>query len=176
MRINYFGTVKLIMAVLPHMRSRRCGHIVNVSSMGVQTAPPRFSAYVASKAALDAFTRCVASETIGDNVTFTTIFMPLVKTPMTDPTKIYRSFPMITPQEAADLICLAIRKKPKRISTKLGTFAEVTYSLMPKIVDQIMHIAYNVFPESASSGRQVESEKASPEAVALAHLLRGVHW
>ena len=79
-QLNYLGTIKLIMGVLPHMREKKAGHIVNVSSIGVQTNPPRFSAYVASKAALDAFTRVVSSETIGDNVTFTTIHMPLVRT------------------------------------------------------------------------------------------------
>ena len=108
-KLNYLGTIKLILALLPHMKEQRFGHIVNVSSIGVQTNPPRFSAYVASKAALDAFTRVVSSETIGDNITFTTIHMPLVRTPMIAPTKIYDSFPTISPDEAADLICEAIR-------------------------------------------------------------------
>ena len=108
-QLNYLGTIKLIIGVLPHMREKKAGHIVNVSSIGVQTNPPRFSAYVASKAALDAFTRVVSSETIGDNVTFTTIHMPLVRTPMIAPTKIYDSFPTISPEEAADLVCEAIR-------------------------------------------------------------------
>ena len=96
-RLNYLGTVKLILALLPHMREQKSGHIVNVSSIGVQTNPPRFSAYVASKSALDAFTRVASSETIGDNVTFTTIHMPLVRTPMIAPTKMYDSFPTISP-------------------------------------------------------------------------------
>ena len=126
-----FGTKEAAKRMLP----RRSGHIVNVSSIGVQTNPPRFSAYVASKAALDAFTRVVSSETIGDNVTFTTIHMPLVRTPMIAPTKIYDSFPTISPDEAADLICEAIRAKPKHINTKLGTFGEVLYAIAPKAVD-----------------------------------------
>ncbi|MET0686698.1 MAG: SDR family oxidoreductase, partial [Solirubrobacteraceae bacterium] len=112
-KLNYLGTIKLILGLLPHMREKRSGHIVNVSSIGVQTNPPRFSAYVASKSALDAFTRVVSSETIGDNVTFTTIHMPLVRTAMIAPTKMYDSFPTISPEEAADLICEAIRAKPK---------------------------------------------------------------
>src|SRR5207253_3539425 len=127
------------------------GHVVNVSSIGVQTNPPRFSAYVASKAALDAFTRIVATETVGDNVTFTTVHMPLVRTPMIAPTKIYDSFPTITPDEAADMVCEAIRAKPKQINTRLGTFGEVSYALMPKAVDQILHMAYKVFPASAAA-------------------------
>jgi NAD(P)-dependent dehydrogenase (short-subunit alcohol dehydrogenase family) len=175
--LNYLSPVKLMLGLLPHMAERRSGHIVNVSSIGVQTNPPRFSAYVASKSALDAFTRVVSSETIGDNVTFTTIHMPLVRTPMIAPTKIYDSFPTISPDEAADLICEAIRTKPKQINTRLGTFGEVAYALAPKAVDQILHMAYKVFPESAAaSGKKDPSEKASGEATALAYLMRGVHW
>ncbi|MGH2949799.1 MAG: SDR family oxidoreductase [Solirubrobacteraceae bacterium] len=175
--LNYLGPVKLMLGLLPHMRERRSGHIVNISSIGAQTNPPRFSAYVASKAALDAWTRVVSSETIGDDVTFTTIHMPLVKTAMIAPTKIYDSFPTITPDQAADLICEAIRAKPKQINTRLGTFGEVAYALAPKAVDQILHMAYKVFPESAAaSGKKDPSEKASGEATALAYLMRGVHW
>lgn len=154
-QLNYLGTVKLIMGLLPGMRERKRGHIVNVSSIGVQTGPPRFSAYVASKAALDAFTRIVGSETIGDQVTFTTIHMPLVRTPMIAPTKIYDSFPTISPEEAADLICEAIRSKPKNINTRLGTFGEVAYALAPKAVDQLMFAAYKVFPDSAASKGEI---------------------
>jgi len=176
-RLNYLGTIRLVLGVLPHMREKRSGHIVNVSSIGAQTNPPRFSAYVASKAALDAFTRVASSETIGDNVTFTTIHMPLVRTPMIAPTKMYDSFPTISPDEAADLICEAIRAKPKQINTKLGTFGEVAYAIAPKAVDQILHMAYKVFPESsAAKGDAGPAERASGEATALAYLMRGVHW
>ncbi len=178
--LNYLSPVKLMLALLPHMRDQGGGHIVNVSSIGVQTNPPRFSAYVGSKAALDAFTRVVSSETIGDNVTFTTIHMPLVRTPMIAPTKMYDSFPTISPEEAADLVCEAIRAKPKQINTKLGTFGEVAYALAPKAVDQILHLAYRVFPESTAAkgakGDKAENEKASGEATVLAHLMKGVHW
>jgi len=177
MRLNYFGAIKLIMGVAPHMRERGFGHIVNISSIGVQTSPPRFSAYVASKAALDAWTRVVASEVVGDGITFTTIHMPLVRTPMIAPTKIYDSFPTISPDEAADLICEAIRAKPKSINTRLGTFGEVAYALAPKAVDQILHMAYKVFPDSAAArGEKDPDEKASMEQVAMANLMKGVHW
>jgi len=176
-KLNYLSAVKLMLGLLPHMAERGSGHIVNVSSIGVQTNPPRFSAYVASKSALDAWTRVVSSEYIGDNVTFTTIHMPLVRTPMIAPTKIYDSFPTISPDEAADLICEAIRAKPKQINTRLGTFGEVAYALAPKAVDQILHMAYKVFPESAAAkGEKDPAEKASGEATALAYLMRGVHW
>jgi NAD(P)-dependent dehydrogenase (short-subunit alcohol dehydrogenase family) len=177
MRLNYFGAIKLIMGLAPHMKERGFGHIVNISSIGVQTSPPRFSAYVASKAALDAWTRVVASEVVGDGITFTTIHMPLVRTPMIAPTKIYDSFPTISPDEAADLICEAIRARPKSINTRLGTFGEVAYALAPKAVDQILHMAYKVFPDSAAArGEKDPDEKASMEQVAMANLMKGVHW
>jgi NAD(P)-dependent dehydrogenase (short-subunit alcohol dehydrogenase family) len=177
MQLNYFGTIKLVMGLLPHMQGRGSGHVVNVSSIGVQTSPPRFSAYVASKAALDAWTRVVSSEVVGFGVTFTTIHMPLVRTPMIAPTKIYDSFPTITPDEAADMVCEALRSKPKQINTRLGTFGEVAYALAPKAVDQILHMAYKVFPDSAAAKGQADpSEKASMEQIAMANLMKGVHW
>ncbi|UGS35170.1 SDR family oxidoreductase [Capillimicrobium parvum] len=177
MQLNYFGAIKMVMCLLPHMRGRRFGHVVNVSSIGAQTNPPRFSAYVASKAALDAWTRVVSSEVIGDNVTFTTIHMPLVRTKMIAPTKMYDAFPTITPDEAGDLVCEAIRSKPKTINTRLGTFGEVAYALAPKAVDQILHTAYKVFPDSAAAkGEKDPNEKASVEQIAMANLMRGVHW
>jgi thioester reductase-like protein len=177
MQLNYFGAVKLIIGLLPQMRARGFGHIVNISSIGVQTNPPRFSAYVASKAALDAFTRVVASEVIGDGVTFTTIHMPLVRTPMIAPTKLYDAFPTITPEEAADMICEAMRTRPKHMGTTLGTTGEVLYALAPGVVDRILHLAYRVFPDSAASRGETETgERASLEQLAMANLMRGVHW
>jgi thioester reductase-like protein len=177
MQLNYFGAIRLILGVLPDMRARGQGHIVNISSIGVQTNPPRFSAYVASKAALDAFTRVVASETIGDGVTFTTIHMPLVRTPMIAPTKMYDAFPAISPDQAADMICEALRTRPKHMGTRLGTVGEVLYALSPKAVDRILHLAYRVFPDSAvARGEVATEERASFEQIAMATLTRGVHW
>jgi NAD(P)-dependent dehydrogenase (short-subunit alcohol dehydrogenase family) len=177
MQLNYFGAVKLIIGLLPTMRERGFGHIVNISSIGVQTNPPRFSAYVASKAALDAFTRVVASEVIGDGVTFTTIHMPLVRTPMIAPTKMYDAFPAISPEEAALMICEALRTRPKHMGTRLGTFGEIAYALSPTAVDRILHLAYRVFPDSAASkGQKNVEERASFEQIAMATLTRGVHW
>jgi thioester reductase-like protein len=178
MQLNYFGAIKLIIGLLPRMRERGFGHVVNVSSIGVQTNPPRFSAYVASKAALDAFTRVVASEVIGDGVTFTTIHMPLVRTPMIAPTKMYDAFPAISPDEAADMICEAMRSRPKHMGTRLGTFGEIAYTLSPSAVDRLLHLAYRVFPDSAASKGQKEpvEEHVSFEQIAMATLTRGVHW
>ena len=151
MQLNYLGSVRLILKLLPTMRARKSGHIINVSSIGVQTNPPRFSAYVASKSALDAFSRSIASEIIDDNVQITTINMPLVRTPMIGPTKIYDRFPTLTPEQAADLICDAIIHKPKRIATPVGTLGQILYAINPKSVDYILNTAYHLFPDSSAA-------------------------
>jgi NAD(P)-dependent dehydrogenase (short-subunit alcohol dehydrogenase family) len=181
MQLNYFGAVKLILMLLPVMRERKSGQIINVSSIGVQTNTPRFSAYVASKAALDAFSRCIASEIVDENVHITAIYMPLVRTPMIAPTKMYQRFPTITPDEAADMICEAIVHKPKRIATPLGTLGQVLYAINPKSMDYILNSAYKLFPDSrAARGEEVRAptkeEEASSQQVAFAYLMRGVHW
>jgi short-subunit dehydrogenase len=192
MQLNYFGALRLILSFMPGMRERKSGHIINVSSIGVQTNTPRFSAYVASKAALDAFSRCVAPEVIGDGVHITTIYMPLVRTPMIAPTNIYDAFPTLTPEEAAQMIADAIIDKPKRLATRLGTFGQVLYAVSPKVVDQVMNTAYNIFPDSkAAKGEKKPSgegdlkdgerpekkdSEMSTEAIAMAYLMRGVHF
>ncbi len=180
MQLNYFGALKLIMKLLPVMRKSKFGHIINISSIGVQTNTPRFSAYVASKAALDAFSRCIGSEVIDDNVHITTIHMPLVRTPMIAPTKMYDAFPTISSEEAAEMITDAIIRRPKKVATKLGTFGEVLYSLAPKASDAILHQGYKLFPDSkAAKGdadKAAKDEDVSTEGVAFAYLMRGVHW
>ena len=189
MQLNYFGSLKLIMSLLPEMRKRskgrKGGHIINVSSIGVQTNTPRFSAYVASKAALDAWSRCAASEMVDDGVSITTIHMPLVRTPMIAPTKMYDAFPTITPEEAADMICDAMIRKPKKVATRLGNFGELLYNLSPKASDAILNTAFKLFPESkaAKAGEKkkvgekpAKDEELSTEGVAFAYLMRGVHW
>ena len=181
MQLNYFGAVRLILTLLPVMRQhspdgRSGGHIINISSIGVQTNTPRFSAYVASKAALDAFSRCIASEVIDDGVHLTTIHMPLVRTPMIAPTKIYDRFPTITPIEAADMICRAMIRKPKKVGTTLGNIGELAYQIAPRGVDVVLNYGYKMFPDSKAAKGGGPVEEPSSESVAFAHILRGVHW
>jgi NAD(P)-dependent dehydrogenase (short-subunit alcohol dehydrogenase family) len=179
MQVNYFGAVRLILALLPSMRARKSGHIVNVSSIGTQTNPPRFSAYVASKAALDAFGRVIASEVFDDGVHITTIHMPLVRTPMIAPTRMYDVFPAISPEEASEMIAGAMIHRPKKVATRLGTFGELLYAVAPSVSDRILSQAYKLFPESqAAKGKAEEAPDRAPstEAVAFAHLMKGVHW
>jgi NAD(P)-dependent dehydrogenase (short-subunit alcohol dehydrogenase family) len=186
MQLNYFGALRLILSLLPSMRKRsegrKGGHIINISSIGVQTNTPRFSAYVASKAALDAWSRCVASEVVDDGVHITTIHMPLVRTPMIAPTKMYDAFPTITPDEAAEMITRAMITKPKKVATRLGNFGELLYNVAPKASDAILNTAYKLFPESsAAKGKEdgkppAKEDELSTEGVAFAYLMRGVHW
>jgi short-subunit dehydrogenase len=172
MQVNYFGPVKLILGLLPAMRERGSGHIINISSIGLQTNAPRFSAYLASKAALDAFSRSIASEIIGDGVHMTTVYMPLVRTPMIAPTKIYDRFPTLSPDEAADLICDAIRKRPKRIATTLGTIGQLSYAIAPGAQDLVVNRAYQLFPETDGKPEQ----EPTPEQRAFVRATPGVHW
>jgi NAD(P)-dependent dehydrogenase (short-subunit alcohol dehydrogenase family) len=178
-QLNYLGSLRLILKLLPTMRARKSGQIINVSSIGVQTNPPRFSAYVASKAALDAFSRVIASEIVDDKVHITTIHMPLVRTPMIAPTRMYDMFPAITPEEAAEMIAKAMVEKPKKVATRLGNLGELIYAVSPKTSDTILNTAYKLFPESqAAKGKTDEAPDKPPstEAVAFAHLMKGVHW
>jgi hypothetical protein len=118
MDLNYFGALRLILGFLPGMEAQEHGHIINISSIGVLASPPRFSAYVASKAALDAFSHCAAPEYAAQNIIFTTIHMPLVRTPMIAPTSLYKAFPTLSPEQARDLVIKAIISRPKRVSTQ----------------------------------------------------------
>jgi NAD(P)-dependent dehydrogenase (short-subunit alcohol dehydrogenase family) len=183
MQLNYFAAIRLTMALLPSMLERGSGHVVNISSIGVLSNAPRFSGYVASKAAMEAWTRCAAAEFADRGVTFTIINMPLVRTPMIAPTRMYDQMPVDTPDDAADMVAEAIIERPKRIATKLGLFAEVLHLAAPRISEVVMNTAYKMFPDSAAAkgvaGRPeapAEASKPTPEAALFASLLRGVHW
>jgi NAD(P)-dependent dehydrogenase (short-subunit alcohol dehydrogenase family) len=179
MQLNYFGAIALIMAVLPGMRERGDGHIINISSIGAQSYPPRFAAYVASKAALDAFSRCLGPEVIGHGIAITEVHMPLVRTPMIAPTSIYRSFPTISPEEAADMVVGAMITRPHEVSTRLGKFGEVTNAVAPGLSQLLMSAAYAILPDSPpkaeGDGAHREPAPVSAEAYALSQLMRGIH-
>jgi len=178
MQLNYFGCLRVTLGLLPQMVARRRGHVVNISSIGVLTNAPRFSAYVASKAALDAWTRCAASEFIDVGVTFTTINMPLVRTPMIAPTKIYQNVPALPPEEAADLIVQAIVYRPVRIATRLGVFGQMLHAVAPKVAQIAMNTSFRMFPDSdaAKGAKEGDKAKASADQIAYANLMRGIHF
>ncbi len=178
MQLNYFGAVKLILAFVPKMVEQKRGQIINISSIGVLSRAPRFSAYVASKSALDAFSECAASEFVDKGVFFTNINMPLVRTPMIAPTKIYESVPTLSPEEAAGLVVQAIVHKPVRIATRLGIFGAVCHAMAPKVTQVLLNTAFNMFPDStASQGKKDGApQPLSAEQMAFAQLTQGIHW
>ncbi|HEY2702097.1 MAG TPA: SDR family oxidoreductase [Candidatus Dormibacteraeota bacterium] len=178
MQLNYFGAVACILEVVPGMRERGRGQVINISSIGAQTFPPRFAAYVASKAALDGFSRCLAAEVAADGVAITEIHMPLVRTPMIAPTSIYKSFPTISPEEAADMVVQSMISRPPEVSTRLGKAGQVTNAVSPGLAQLLMSAAYAVLPDSAprpDGGGRAEPATVSPEAWAVGRLMRGIH-
>ncbi|MGE4239876.1 SDR family oxidoreductase [Ramlibacter sp.] len=177
MQLNYFGCLRVTMGLLPAMVAKRKGHVVNISSIGVLTNAPRFSAYVASKAALDAWTRCASSEFQDQGITFTTINMPLVRTPMIAPTKIYNNVPTLAPEEAADMIADACINKPVRIATRLGIVGQLLHALVPRVAQIAMNTSFRMFPDSsAAKGDKSAKPALSAEAVALQQMMRGIHF
>ena len=178
MQLNYFGCLRVTMGFLPGMVEKRKGHVVNISSIGVLTNAPRFSAYVASKAALDAWTRCASSEFADQGITFTTINMPLVRTPMIAPTQIYNNVPTLSPEEAADMIAQACIFKPVRIATRLGITGQLLHALVPRVAQITMNTSFRMFPDStvAKGGGKDAKPQLSAEAVALQQMMRGIHF
>jgi NAD(P)-dependent dehydrogenase (short-subunit alcohol dehydrogenase family) len=180
MQLNYFGCLRVTLGLLPSMVAKKKGHIVNISSIGVLTNAPRFSAYVASKAALDAWTRCASSEYADQGITFTTINMPLVRTPMIAPTKIYNNVPTLSPEQAADMVAQACINKPVRIATRLGITGELLHALAPRIAQIVMNTSFRMFPDSSAAkgdkGAVAAKPQLSAEAVAMQQLMRGIHF
>jgi NAD(P)-dependent dehydrogenase (short-subunit alcohol dehydrogenase family) len=177
MQLNYFGCLRVTMGLLPGMVAKKRGHVVNISSIGVLTNAPRFSAYVASKAALDAWTRCASSEYADLGITFTTINMPLVRTPMIAPTQIYNNVPTLAPEEAADMIAQACIAKPVRIATRLGITGQLLHALLPRVAQIVMNTSFRMFPDSeAARGDKAGRSQLSAEAIALQQMMRGIHF
>ena len=177
MQLNYFGSLRVTMGLLPGMVAKRKGHVVNLSSISVLVNAPRFSAYVASKAALDAWTACAASEFQDQGITFTTVNMPLVRTPMTAPTKIYDNMPLLDPQEAADMVVQACINKPVRVATRLGTTVELLHAVAPRVTQILMNTTFRMFPDSsAAKGDKSAKPGLSAEATAMAEMMRGIHF
>jgi NAD(P)-dependent dehydrogenase (short-subunit alcohol dehydrogenase family) len=152
MRLNYFAALHLILAFVPGMRERGRGQIVNISTMGTQTKAPRFSAYIASKTALDAFSTCLAGEARADGLRVTSLHYALVHTPMVAPTRVYDGAPGLTPDEAADWVAEAIRTKPARIAPRFGTLFEAGWLFAPRVALSLLSRMYRSAPDAQPTG------------------------
>ncbi|OBK23962.1 SDR family NAD(P)-dependent oxidoreductase [Mycobacterium asiaticum] len=178
-QLNYLGAVQLILKFIPGMRERGFGHIVNVSSVGVQTRAPRFGAYIASKAALDSLCDALQAETVSDNVRFTTVHMALVRTPMISPTTMYDKFPTLTPDQAAGVITDALIHRPRRASSPFGQFAAVADAVNPAVMDRVRNRAFSMFDDSSAAkggedkGDQKDLDRRSETFL---QATRGIHW
>ena len=173
MQINYLAAVRLTLAVLPSMTARGSGHVISISSIGVLTHASRFAAYNASKAALEAFTRCASGEFAARGVRFTVVNLPLVRTPMVAPTKMYDAFKLLSPEQAADRVCDAVVRRPERLSTGLGRFAQIVDWVAPQITRAVMGESFRMFPDSQAAGGPADD--MTREARAFAALLRQWH-
>ena len=170
--LNFLGAVRLIMGFLPGMRAQKQGQIINVSTIGVQVNVPRYGAYIASKAALDAFSRVLAVEALKDGVKVTTIYMPLVKTPMMKSTTIYDAFPMRTAEQATDLIVDGILRQPKRVAVPVGNLFEFAYGVAPSAIDRVLSAAYELYPESGD--KKDQREPVSRDAAMFQRVFKAV--
>jgi NAD(P)-dependent dehydrogenase (short-subunit alcohol dehydrogenase family) len=149
MQINYLGAVGITLRMLPGMRERRSGHVLTSSSIGVTADLPRFSAYIGSKAALEAFCRVAAVECLADGVRFTTVHLPLVDTEMIGPSG--WSFSALTVDEAVDMMVDGLRRRPREVNSPLGTLTRAGLQLMPERTRRSLHLFHRWVPDSPAA-------------------------
>jgi short-subunit dehydrogenase len=165
MAVNYFGPVRLILGLLPAMREQRFGHVVNIVTWGVQIKAPRFSAYIASKTALDTFSRIAGREAYADNVTFTNLRLSLVRTEMISATDTYERSPAKTPEQAAALVVRALEDRPLTMGTAVSNIAEVLNLAVPRLMDAVAAAGARRFPDSpAARGDRGDRDQHQDEA------------
>jgi NAD(P)-dependent dehydrogenase (short-subunit alcohol dehydrogenase family) len=139
MTLNYYSPLRLIRGLAPGMRERKDGHIINVSTWGVLSeSSPLFAVYNASKAALSAVSRVIETEWADQGVHSTTLYYPLVKTPMIEPTRAYDGLPGLSAEEAADWMITAARTRPIRIAPRMAVTAYALNSIAPSAVNALM--------------------------------------
>ena len=139
MVLNYYAPLRLIRGLAPGMLERGDGHIINVATWGVLTeAAPLFAVYNASKAALSAVSRVVETEWGGKGVHSTTLYYPLVATPMIAPTRAFDGMPALTSEEAAQWMVTAARTRPVRIAPRMAIAAQALDTVSPRWVNALM--------------------------------------
>ncbi|MDZ5660331.1 SDR family NAD(P)-dependent oxidoreductase [Nocardioides sp. S-58] len=151
MAINFFGPVRLTMGLLPSMRAQGFGHVVNVVTWGVQLKAPKFSAYIASKTALDTWSRIAGRETYADGVTFTNMRFGLVRTPMVAPTDAYDGRASMSAEEAAARVVRALEDRPVTWDTAAGRVGAVVNVVAPRLSDALMSRFHLASPDSAAA-------------------------
>jgi NAD(P)-dependent dehydrogenase (short-subunit alcohol dehydrogenase family) len=143
--VNYLGPMTLTLGLLPAMLDRGAGHIVQISTIGVQTGAPNFAAYVAAKAASDHFARTLRLELGGRGIAVTTIQVPLVRTAMLAPTRIYDAFPALGAEQAARRIGWAVVTRPVRVAPRWATLLEVVHAVAPGLLQWVFTHGHEPF-------------------------------
>jgi short-subunit dehydrogenase len=137
MHLNYFAAIRLTLGLLPTMVERESGQVINISSWAAMLHPARFSGYTASKAALEAWSDCVQGEVLDDGVVFTNVRMPLVRTPMITPTKLYSRMPALSMDQAAVVVCDAVVSRSRRVTPLVAAWAAFAESVSPSVGDYL---------------------------------------
>ena len=151
MAINFLAPVRLTMGLLPAMRAQGFGHVVNIVTWGVQMKAPKFSAYIASKTALDTWSRIAGRETYADGVTFTNMRFALVRTAMVVPTDAYDNRASMTAEQAAAKVVRALEDRPVTWDTAAGRVGEVLNVVAPRLSDALMSRFHRAVPDSAAA-------------------------
>ena len=151
MAVNYFGAVRMVLALLPHWRERRFGHVVNVSSAGVLARNPNTAPICPPRRRWMRSPTWSPPKRLSDHITFTNIHMPLVKTPMIAPSQRLNPVPPISPERAAAMVVRGLVDKPPRIDTPMGTLAEAGNYFTPKLSRRFLHQLYLGYPDSAAA-------------------------
>jgi NAD(P)-dependent dehydrogenase (short-subunit alcohol dehydrogenase family) len=139
MVLNYYAPLRLVRGLAPGMLERGDGHIINVSTWGVMSeASPLFSVYNASKAALSTVSRVIETEWGSKGVHSTTLYYPLVATPMIAPTKVYEGVAALTSEEAAEWMLTAARTRPVRIAPRIAIAGRALDIVGPRFVNAVM--------------------------------------
>ena len=161
MQINYFSAVRLAMRVLPSMVERGQGQVVNVSSIAALTkGTPRFSSYVASKSAMDAWSNSAAAEYAANNIKFTNVHMPLVRTGMIEATTAYKNVQVLSPAEASEMVQKAIVEKPMEVNTLTGELVRLLGLIAPEMNKLVFSTVYQLADDSAAAKASASTAKA----------------
>ncbi len=167
--VNYLGPVRLLLALLPSMRERRSGHIVNVATIGVDFPALRWSAYIASKAAFETWLGGVAPEIRADGVTTTSIHLQLVRSPMLGPFRMWRYVPGMSTDEAAGIVARAIVSRPRVIAPPFARLGAALTDLAQGPLERVFaRHAGRTNPASAAIRDDPYVERLSAGAVRVA--------
>lgn len=132
--LNYLAPARLVGALTPAMAEHGDGHVVQVSTLATLVDAPRFSAYLAAKAALETFGRVLGAELRHRGVVVTVVHLPLVRTEMIAPTAAYRGVPTFSAEQGAAFVLRALAHRPHAVALGLRAPLRVLDGLAPGVL------------------------------------------